>query len=289
MEPQTLAPTGDATTAVTAAPKDIKEAKKTPPLPKKLSQTALGEMYQNLVLGLREFFKKNTIHRAVVGVSGGIDSALTLKIAVDALGGDNVTGIIMPELGVTRQENIDHAKMLCQFFGARYFYQPINPFLPDFFTTPWRPTEAAQGNTKARVRCVLLYSYANSANALVVGTSNKSEILLGYGTKFGDLAADVEAIGELLKTEVFAVAEYIGMPKELLTKAPSAELVAGQTDEEELGARYVDMDRVLAHADKGMEACIEMGFPHSLVSMIFRRMEQNEHKRHMPPVISLHK
>lgn len=276
MEPQTAAQVTDS-----PAPKE----KKSPPPTKKPTQTQLGETYQKLVLGLREFFAQRSLHRGVVGVSGGIDSALTLKIAVDALGADNVTGLVMPELGVTRQENIDHSKMLCQFFGCKYFYQPINPYLPDFFTTPWRPNELAQANTKARVRMVQLYSYSNTNNALVLGTSNKSELLLGYGTKYGDLAADVEVIAELLKTDVFALAEYVGMPKEMLTKAPSAELAPGQTDEEEIGARYVDMDKVLAHVDKGLEGCIEMGFTPSLVQMIFRRMEQSAHKREMPPVI----
>jgi len=131
----------------------------------------------------------------------------------------------------------------------------------------------------------MLYSLANSEKALVLGTSNLTEILLGYGTKYGDLAADIEVIGELYKTEVIKVAEYVGLPPEIAHKTPSAELVAGQSDEEELGAPYPDIDKVLMRRELGREGCVAHGLPLALVQLVFRRMDDNGHKRAMPPVI----
>ncbi|PJC36998.1 hypothetical protein CO046_02740 [Candidatus Peregrinibacteria bacterium CG_4_9_14_0_2_um_filter_53_11] len=247
----------------------------------------LEKTYRSLVEGLRAFCQKNNFKRAVIGLSGGIDSSLTLKIAVDALGGDNVTGLIMPELGVTRQENIDHAKMLAEFFGARYLYQPINTFVGDFGLAPWKPSRLATMNTKARVRAVLLYSFANTEHTLVLGTSNKSELLLGYGTKYGDLASDIEVIGALLKTEIFALGEYVGLPPEIVKKAPSAELSAGQTDEAEMGANYYELDKVLSKIELGKDACVAHGLPIALVQLVFRRYEENLHKNTMPPIIEV--
>lgn len=247
----------------------------------------LEHMHHALVDGLRTFFTEQGFHKAVVGLSGGVDSALTLKIAVDALGSENVTALMMPEIGLTQSRNIEHAKGLCAFFGVKNYYVPINGLLQDFNTAPWKPNKIGQMNVKARVRSVLLYSYANTENALVLGTSNKSETLLGYGTKFGDLAADIEVIGELLKTEVIALADHVGLPPEIVNKKPSAELAPGQNDEEDMGALYVDMDKVLVHVHEGEEKCIELGFPSSLVHLVCKRYRSGAHKRIMPPSIKI--
>lgn len=247
----------------------------------------LEQMHRSLVEGLRAFCIKQGIHKAVLGLSGGVDSALTLKIAVDALGPENVTALMMPEIGLTHTTNIEHAKMLCAFFGVKNYQIAINGLLQDFNTAPWKPNRLAQMNTKARVRAVLLYSYANTENTLVLGTSNKSEMLLGYGTKYGDMAADVEVIGELLKTEVIALADHVGLPLEIVNKKPSAELAPGQTDEEEMGALYVDMDKVLVNIEEGEEACLAVGLPEQHVRMVFRRYKASAHKRAMPPSISI--
>lgn len=243
----------------------------------------LEHMHHSIVKGLKTFFASTGLHRGVVGVSGGVDSALTLKLAVDALGAENVSAIIMPEIGLTSSTNIDHAKALCEFFGVKYHYVPINSLLQSFNTAPWKPNRLAQMNTKARVRAVLLYSYANSENAIVLGTSNKSETLLGYGTKYGDMAADVEVIGELFKTEVVSLADHVGLPPEIVNKKPSAELAPGQTDEEEIGATYIDMDKVLAHIEEGEDACVQLGFDPGLIRLVFKRYHQNAHKRSLPP------
>lgn len=262
-----------------------------PPAPKIQPRiSSLDQIYAALVEGLKKYFAERNFKRGVLGLSGGVDSSLTLKIAVDALGAENITVLLMPELGLTKQENIDHGKLLCQFFGVNCFYQPINNFLTDFSIVPWRPSALAHMNTKARVRAVLLYNYANSEKALVLGTSNKSELLLGYGTKYGDLAADVEVIGNLYKTEVVAVADHVGLPPEIVNKTPTAELAPGQTDEEEIGATYKDMDKVLMKLQLGAtpEECVAHGLPQSLVELVANRIKQNKHKCELPSVIQAH-
>lgn len=247
----------------------------------------MDQIYETLVNGLKRYFEKYHFRQAVLGLSGGVDSSLVLHIAVSALGPEKVTALIMPELGVTKQENIDHAKILCKFFGIGCFYQPINNFMTDFAITPWKPNKYAHMNTKARIRAALLYNYANSENALVLGTSNKSELMLGYATKYGDLCCDIEVIGDLYKTEVIKLADHAGLPPEIVNKTPSAELHPDQTDEGELGASYRDLDKVLMKLDLGMEGCVEHGLPMQLVQFVFRRVEQNKHKREMPPVIKI--
>lgn len=254
-----------------------------------MEQAHLQSIYNQLIKGIKKYFKEARFVRAVVGVSGGVDSSLTLKLAVDALGAENVATISMPELGVSSQENIDHAKALCNALNVKFFYQPLNPFLADFPRLPWDPNKLATQNTKARLRAVLLYNYANTADALVLGTSNKSETLLGYGTKYGDLAADLEVIGDLYKDEVFALADFVGLPREIIDKPPTAELYAGQTDEGELGATYSQLDPILRRIKLGADQLIERGMNPTLVHSVIRRIEKNQHKTEMPPVLKVKK
>lgn len=247
----------------------------------------MESIYEQLIKGIQKYFKKSGLHRVVVGVSGGVDSSLTLKLAVDALGSEKVTAISMPENGISAPINMQHAKKLCEALEVEFFLQSINAFLISFSQTPWGTNQIASQNTKARVRAVLLYHYANTHNALVLGTSNKSEILLGYGTKYGDLAADLEVIGELYKEEVYALADFVGLPREIIEKKPTAELYTGQTDEAELGASYSELDPILKRLDMGIDALIDRGISAATVHSVLNRVEKNKHKTSAPPIIKI--
>lgn len=236
--------------------------------------------YTKIISSIQRYFKEAQVENAVIGVSGGIDSALCLKLTVDALGPNRVTGLMMPEKGISSDENLMHARGLCQFLKVEHYTIQINKFLTDFLTLPWRPNELSQINTKARVRMIILYSFANTRNALVIGTSNKTELALGYGTKHGDLAADIELIGDLFKEDVYKLAEHVGLPNEFMTKAPSAELYSGQTDEQELGMSYREIDTVLKKMVEGLskDEMVNKGLNPNSVHKIFRLYEINRHK-----------
>lgn len=249
--------------------------------------TQIAQMYEELVSGLQEFFKKNGYSRAVLGVSGGIDSALTLKIAVDALGEKNITGLILPEKGISSEQSVYHARTLCDFLGVKNHIIQINKFVMDFNTLPWKGSAMANMNIKPRVRMMLLYHFANTHGALVLGTSNKSEILLGYGTKFGDFAADIEVLAELYKEDVYTLARYIGLPDELIQKKPSAELAVNQTDEGELGASYSELDPILKQHELGFDKLLEKGINPALLNRTFRRIEENRHKTSPIPSLKI--
>lgn len=249
----------------------------------------MEQTYKKLVAGIQGYFKQANIDHAVIGISGGVDSAVSLKLVVDALGPDNVSALNLPEKGVSSEENAMHAKALCEYLGAKFYSISINKYLTDFLSLPWRPNDLAQINTKARIRMCILYNFANTRNALVIGTSNKSEIYLGYGTKYGDLAADIEVIGDLFKEEVYEIAAFMGLPEEFITKAPSAELYAGQTDEEELGITYREIDSILKQIEKGLskDDIISKGLNPNVVHKVFRLIEINKHKTTPPFLIGV--
>jgi NAD+ synthase len=247
----------------------------------------MQQTYEQIIKGIKDHFAASGLSRAVLGISGGLDSSLTLKLAVDALGPEKVTGISMPERGVSAPLNADHAKKLCLALGAEFYNVPINQFAANYSKLPWGTKPIAGQNVKARVRMVLLYHFANCNDAMVLGTSNKSELMLGYGTKYGDLAADLEVLGDLYKDEVVRLADFVGLPREIIDKKPTAELYEGQTDAADLGAGYGELDPILKKIDLGIESLIERGMNAALVHNVFKRIEKNRHKTQMPPIIKI--
>jgi NAD+ synthase len=254
-----------------------------------MDDTELREIYEKLISGIRDYFSKHNLNKAVIGLSGGIDSSVSAKLVADAIGADNVHGLVMPLSGLSSEENKKDAVDVCRWIGIKYSIIDIKQFLTEFEKVEWKQNEIAKMNTSSRIRGVLLYNYANTHDALVIGTSNKTEILLGYFTKYGDGAVDIEVIGELFKTDERDLARYLGMPHKIIEKIPTAELYHGQTDELELGASYDKIDNILKLYVEGNSALniIEKGCDKELVEKVFQMIGANMHKREMPQVIKI--
>ena len=254
-----------------------------------MNNEEIKRIYGKIISGIKEYFAKSGCKKAAIGLSGGIDSSVCAKLVADAIGKENVYGIIMPVMGVSSQENVADAVELCKMIGMSYSVVHINRFLEGFEDLEWGQSNIAKMNSASRIRGVLLYNYANTHNALVIGTSNKTEILLGYFTKYGDGAVDIEAIGELLKTDERELARFIGIPEKIIKKVPTAELYHGQTDEGELGISYDELDKLLRLyiEKKSDEDIAGLGFDRKTVDKAFERIKANEHKRNMPPTIKI--
>lgn len=236
-----------------------------------------------LINGLKEYFEKSGFSKAVVGLSGGVDSAVTAAIAMHALGKENVTGLLLPHSEFSSDQNLEDAREIANILTIKTKEVWIDNFARPFLELPWSRKDMTRGNILARVRMMILYSWANEHNALVLGTCNKSETLLGYETKYGDGASDVAVLGDLWKTEVWQLAKYLRLPDKFITKAPSAELYHGHTDEGEMGFSYEFADEVLKKWEKGIN------FEDSSdekVKNILKRVKMSEHKRKMLPVIA---
>lgn len=243
---------------------------------------------RRIVEGLRAFLDKTGLKGFVLGMSGGVDSSLTAALAVEAVGPEKVRALLMPELGLSSPEGIRDAEEWAKALGIRYTLIPINGFLKPLSGIPWRRSETAVMNAKPRIRMLLLYDLANSEGLLVLGTGNRTELLLGYFTKHGDGACDLLPIGDLYKSQVWQLAEHVGVPERIVKKVPSAELAPGQTDEGEMGLSYRMADVVLhLCVDKGQppERAVEAGIPRSTVERVLARLKANEHKRKPPFVI----
>ncbi|MCZ7370997.1 MAG: NAD+ synthase [Candidatus Methanoperedens sp.] len=224
---------------------------------------------------------------AVIGLSGGIDSTLTAYLAVEALGRENVLGLLLPEKGITSDLDIDDAKEIADILGIDHKLIEISEILasyskvlPDFD----EKNLTANGNLKARIRMCILYYHANLMHRMVAGTGNKTELLLGYFTKYGDGGVDIEPIGGLYKTQVRGLARYMGVPAHIIDKTPTAGLWPGQTDEGELGVSYEVADLILSKLvdEKQNVADLRKIFPASHVDRLVALSRINQHKR-MPP------
>ncbi len=244
------------------------------------------EVYNALILGIRDYFKKNNFKKALIGLSGGLDSSVAISLVVKALGNRNVTAILMPDIETTSPKSMKNAKMLVKKLRIKHYNVAINDFVQFFKNLSkkmhYKNQLYAISNVKARTRMMILYYFANLENALVIGTSDKSEIALGYTTKFGDNAADILVIGDLWKTEVIEMGKFLGIPESILKKKPSAELVRGVTAEKELGASYSVLDKILKmYIEDGLssEEIISKDLDKKLVRNVIDRVRLNEHKR----------
>lgn len=240
----------------------------------------------NIIDFIRDTIETTGCEGTVVGLSGGIDSAVVTKMCADAIGGDRVLNIFMPT-SVTQPDDYRDTMELSKLWGTRYkvveIQRAVDAFTATLFTNVPAPLE--KGNISARCRMVVLYNNAKKTNYLVAGTSNKSELMMGYFTKFGDGACDLCPMANLYKTQVWEAAKILGVPEKIIDKVPTAGLWEGQTDEVEMGITYKDLDIVLDGISKGRrdaELASATGVPSGKVAEIRAQIAGTEHKRHMP-------
>ena len=249
----------------------------------------LKEVHNELVEFLRENFKKAGFSKAVLGLSGGIDSALVAYLLRDALGKENVLAIMMPYKS-SNPDSLNHAKLVVEDLKINAKTIEITDMIDAYFKNEKEATSLRMGNKMARERMSILFDYSSKENALVVGTSNKTEIYLGYSTQFGDSACALNPIGDLYKTNIWDLSRYLKIPNELIEKKPSADLWEGQTDEQEMGLTYKEADQVLyrmLEENKTVEEILAEGFNKDLVDNIVRRMNKSEYKRRMPLIAKI--
>jgi NAD+ synthase len=265
------------------------------PLDLRLSEDELEAHREHIVSFVADLVDSAGADGAVIGLSGGIDSTLTAHLAVDALGAANVHGLVMPS-DVNTEGNMTDAERVAEMLDISYDVIDINPIVDAFVDAyPAEDTETrldddlqmAAGNVRVRTRAVLNYFVANAENRIVLGTGNRSEALAGYYTKYGDQAVDCNPIGNLYKQQVRQLAAHVGVPADLVTKTPSAEMWLGQTDEEEMGLSYDTLDAILAlHVDGPLSKSAtvrKLGVTEAQVDRVVELYERSEHKRHMPP------
>ena len=227
--------------------------------------------------------------RAVVGLSGGVDSALTCALAAEALGPENVLAVRMP-YATSTAESLEHAELVIKMTGVQDKTLPISDAANVLLDDIPQDQQVRRGNIMARMRMIVLFDQSADFQGLVMGTGNKTEMLLGYTTQFGDAAAAISPLGDLYKTQVRQLAIEMGVPDVILEKPPSADLWIGQTDEGELGFTYEEVDRLLyllVDRRHSPEDCVEAGFDRQFADAVVELMRRNHFKRVMPPIAKL--
>ncbi|HXH28549.1 MAG TPA: NAD+ synthase [Candidatus Polarisedimenticolia bacterium] len=240
-----------------------------------------------LVDFVRRETRKAGFSRVLVGLSGGVDSATAAALASRALGGGNVICLLMP-YRTSSPHSLRDARLAAKVIGAPTRTIPITPMVDAYFRRQRGATRLRRGNKMARERMAILYDQSARERGLVLGTSNKTELLLGYGTIHGDMASAINPIGDLYKTQVRVLALHLGVPERIVWKAPSADLWSGQSDEGELGYPYREIDRLLAlliDSRASRDEAVRAGFPRRMVDRITARIAASQFKRR-PPVIA---
>jgi len=234
--------------------------------------------YKDIEKKIVKFIRERTknFNGAVIGLSGGLDSTVVAYLTVKAIGKDKVYCLLMPY----GNQSISDAEEIANLLGIKYKIINIKPIVDTFQrVADFYKDKITSGNLMARIRMCLLYGVANKQKRIVIGTGNKTEIEIGYFTKYGDGGVDIEPIGDLYKTEVKKLAKYLGVPEKIIKKKPSAGLWEGQTDEEEIGIDYNALDSVLMgnKADKKLKKIVE------------KMKKKTEHKRKMPEIAKVRK
>lgn len=245
------------------------------------------ELLRRLLVGfIRNEVTKVGLQRSVLGISGGVDSSLCAYLAAEALGPSQVLGIMMP-YKTSSPESLAHAEQVVQELGIHHLKVDITPMIEAYFARFPQADPVRRGNKMARERMSILYDQSAAERALVLGTSNKSELLLGYGTLYGDMASAINPLGDLYKSQVWSLAEFVGVPLDIVRKRPSADLWQGQSDEEELGFAYAEVDEILFLMVDKRYTCqelIERGYPSDFVRQVYQRIQNTQYKRRLPVI-----
>lgn len=227
--------------------------------------------------------------RAIVGLSGGIDSALSCYLAAEALGPQNVLAVRMP-YKTSSAQSLEHAQMVIDALGVQAVTFPITPMADPLIDSAPEMSSVRKGNIMARCRMIVLYDQSEAFRGLVVGTGNKTEILLGYTTLYGDSACALNPNGDLYKTQLRQLSRALGIPSIIVDKPPTADLWLGQTDEGELGFTYPEVDKLLyllVDQRYNPEDCVKAGFAEGFVKKVVERIRRNHFKRILPPIAKL--
>lgn len=240
-----------------------------------------------LVEFLRRELQRCGFTKAVLNLSGGVDSSLSCFLTAEALGGENVLALLLP-YRTSAPDSAKHALQVVKLTGVSHKIVDITPMVDPYLELFPAMSDVRRGNVMARMRMIILYDHSVLWNGLPIGTSNKTELLLGYGTIFGDMASAINPLGDLYKTQLRQLARAVGVPEAIVQKAPSADLWAGQTDEGELGFTYAEVDRLLyllVDERYRRDETIAAGFAPEFVDAVIRRMRMSQFKR-VPPVIA---
>jgi NAD+ synthase len=236
---------------------------------------------------IKDYVERCKVKGVVLGLSGGIDSCTIAALSARTLGGHNVLGLMLFEKETRRSDDVRHAELVAKEFGFKTEKVDITPPLEAFYHSApvFDPTDKlSKGNVKARTRMIYVYYYANRLRLIVCGSSDKSETMMGYFTKWGDVAADISPIMDLYKTQVRKLAQHIGVPEEIVCKPSSPALWPGQLAESELGMKYEQLDLILYGLERFMkpeEIAAQLHVDEQLVDGVKRRWLSSEHKRRM--------